>query len=49
MLQINKITFSNAIVNVHFPDLTEEKRRQRTKAVYKAAEALLKTRRKEGA
>lgn len=35
-------TYPNAIVRVHFPDLTEEEHKKRTKQIYKAAEALLK-------
>ena len=35
--------FENAIVNVHFADLTEDKSRRRTKAIHKAAENLMKT------
>ena len=34
------ITFDNAIVTIHFPNLTEDKRRLRTKAMHKAAEDL---------
>lgn len=36
--------FPNAIVNVHFSELTEEKRKLRMKVVKKAAEELLKAR-----
>ena len=42
-LQVQKFTFPNAIINVHFPDLTNEKRKQRTKTMQKASEALLKS------
>lgn len=35
--------FENAIVNVHFADLTEDKSRRRTKAIHKAAENLMKS------
>lgn len=35
--------FENAIVNVHFADLTEDKSRRRIKAIHKAAENLLKS------
>ena len=40
------ITFDNAIVTIHFPNLTEDKRRLRTKAMHKAAEDLLKAKEK---
>lgn len=35
-------TYPNAIVRVHFPDLSEEDRKKRMKLIYKAAEELLK-------
>ena len=35
--------FENAIVNVQFADLTEDKSRRRTKAIHKASENLLKS------
>ena len=38
--------FPNAIVNVHFSELTEEKRKSRMKAIEKATEELLKVREK---
>lgn len=38
--------FPNAIVNVHFSELTEEKRKLRMNVVKKAAEDLLKAREK---
>ena len=43
-MQTRTFQFSNAIVNVYFSQLTEEKRIQRTKAMYKSAEDLLKSR-----
>lgn len=43
-MQTRTFQFSNAIVNVYFSQLTEEKRIQRTKAIYKSAEDLLKSR-----
>lgn len=38
--------FENAIVRVHFSELTEEKRKIRTKTLHKATEDLLKAREK---
>ncbi len=38
--------FPNAIVNVHFSELTEEQRKLRMKVVKKATEDLLKVREK---
>lgn len=35
-------TYPNAIVRVHFPDLTEEEQKKRMKRLYKATEELLK-------
>ena len=35
-------TYPNAIVRVHFPDLTEEEHKKRTKQIRKAAEELIK-------
>lgn len=46
-LQTNKFAFPNAVVNVHFPDLTEGTRKQRMKAVHKTAEELLKSKQKQ--
>lgn len=42
-MQSRTFQFSNAIVNVYFSQLTEEKRIQRTKAIHKSAEELLKS------
>lgn len=42
-MQTRTFYFSNAIVNVHFPQLTEEQRKQRSKVLYKSAEELLKS------
>ena len=36
--------YSNAIVTVHFPDITAEERKRRMKLLHKAAEDLLKER-----
>lgn len=35
-------TYPNMVVRVHIPDLTDEERNRRMKAIYKAAEAILK-------
>lgn len=35
-------TYPNAIVRVHFPDLSEEEHKKRMKLLYKATEDLLK-------
>ena len=35
-------TYPNAIVRVHFPDLTEEENKKRMKQLHKAAEEILK-------
>lgn len=35
-------TYPNAIVRVHFPDLTDEEQKKRMKKIRKAAEELLK-------
>lgn len=35
-------TYPNAIVRVHFPDLTDEEQKKRMKKINKAAEELLK-------
>lgn len=40
--EIRTFTYPNAIVRVHFPDLTAEEQKRRMKYIYKAAEALLK-------
>ena len=40
--EIKTFTYPNAIVRVHFPDLTDEEQKKRMKHIYKAAEALLK-------
>jgi ribosome recycling factor len=34
--------YPNMIVRVHFPDLTEDERKKRTKELYKATENILK-------
>lgn len=35
-------TYPNAVVRVHFPDLTEEEQKRRMKQIHKAAAELLK-------
>ena len=40
--EVRVFEFSNMIVRVHIPELTEEERARRMKQLYKAAEALLK-------
>ena len=40
--QMKTFTHPNAIVRVHFPDLTDEEQKRRMKRIYKAAEELLK-------
>lgn len=35
-------TYPNAIVRVHFPDLSDEEQKKRMKKIHKAAEELLK-------
>ena len=36
-------TYPNMIVRVHFPDLTDDERKKRSKELYKAAEDILKS------
>ena len=43
-LHTTQLASSNAIVNIHIPYLTEDKRSRRTRAIQKAAEDLLKSR-----
>ena len=38
-------TYPNAIVRVHFPDLTDEEQKRRLKKIHQAAAELLKERR----
>ena len=40
--EIKTFTYSNAIVRVYIPDLTEEERTKRMKSIHKAASSLLK-------
>lgn len=40
--KIETFTYPNAIVRVHFPDLTDEENSKRMKKIRKAAEELLK-------
>lgn len=45
--EIKTFTYPNMTVRVHIPDLTEEERKRRMKAVYNAAAELLKSKTKE--
>ena len=40
--EVREFKYSNAVVRVHIPDLTEEERERRMKAVKIAAENLMK-------
>ena len=40
--EIETFTYPNAIVRVHFPDLSDEEQNRRMKKIHKAAEELLK-------
>lgn len=40
--RMEEFTSGNAIIRVHFPDLTEEERSRRMKQIYKAAADLIK-------
>lgn len=40
--EVKVFEYPNAIVRVHIPDISDEERERRMKAVRKAAEALLK-------
>lgn len=42
--KIYTFTYQNAIVRVHFPDLTDEEQQKRMKKIHKAAAELLKER-----
>jgi ribosome recycling factor len=44
--EIKVFTYPNAIVRVHFPDLTDEEQKKRMKRIHKAASELLKEKRK---
>ena len=41
-METRTFTYPNAIVRVHFPDLTAEENTKRMKQIHKAAEELLK-------
>lgn len=45
--EVKTFTYPNMTVRVHIPDLTEEERKRRMKAVYNAAAELLKSKTKE--
>ncbi len=40
--EIKTFEYSNCIVRVHIPDLTEQERASRMRMIYKASESLLK-------
>ncbi len=40
--QMKTFTYPNAVVRVHFPDLSTEEHNRRMKRIHKAAEELLK-------
>lgn len=41
--EMRTFTYPNMVVRVHFPDLTDEEKKKRTKELHKAAEELLKS------
>ena len=41
--EVKAFEYSNMIVRVHIPDLTDDKRARRMKEVYRAAESLLRS------
>ena len=43
---MKEFVYPNAIVRVHFPDITEEEHERRMRQVHKAAEGVLKSREK---
>ena len=45
--EIKTFTYPNAIVRVHFPDLSDEENNKRMKKIHKAAAELLKETRKK--
>lgn len=45
--EIKTFTYPNAIVRVHFPDLSEEENKRRIQKIQKAAAELLKEKRKK--
>lgn len=45
--EIKTFTYPNAIVRVHFPDLSDEENNKRMKKIHKAAMELLKETRKK--
>lgn len=40
--EVKTMRFSNMVVNIHIPDLTEDERSRRMKTIHKAAENLMK-------
>ena len=45
---MKEFIYQNAIVRVHYPDITQEEHDHRMKQVYKAAENVLKAKEKGG-
>lgn len=45
--EIKTFEYSNMVVRVHIPDLSEDEKRRNMKQLYKATEALLKTYKKK--
>ncbi len=41
--EMRTFQYPNMIVRVHFPDLTEDEKKRRTKELHKAAETILKS------
>lgn len=41
--EVQTFTYPNMVIRVHFPDLTEEEKKKRTKELHKAAEEILKS------
>jgi ribosome recycling factor len=41
-MECETFTYQNAVVRVHFPDITDEENRKRMKKIRQAAEELLK-------
>ena len=41
--EMRTFTYPNMVIRVHFPDLTDEEKKKRTKELHKAAEEILKS------
>lgn len=41
--EIKTLTFPNAIVRIHIPDIAEEEREKRLKEIHRAAEMILRS------